>query len=133
MPLTDPSLPLQKALVAKLKAAGGVGNRVFDSVEAGAAFPYISIGDVQVVAELGEETDAADSAITIHAWSRVKGFVEVKQIGASVIAALHDQSLNIDSGAVQSMLLESVRYLRDPDGLTSHGVLTFNILTDANS
>lgn len=137
MPLTDPSIDLQRALVAKFKATEPltalIDDRVFDSVLPGAVYPYVTLGEAQIFPELGEETDAADTSITIHAWSQKPGYGEVKQIGAAIIAALHDAELEIDTGVVQSLLLESARYLRDPDGKTSHGVFTFDILTDANS
>lgn len=128
---------LQDSIVKRLKVDAAllaiVSGRVFDSVAANAKFPYINIGEVQVFPELGEGTDAAESSVTMHVWSREPGFLEARRIGAAIIASLHDEELAIADGSVQSMLLESARYLRDPDGLTSHGVLTFNILTDANT
>jgi LDH2 family malate/lactate/ureidoglycolate dehydrogenase len=56
------------------------------------------------------------------------GSVEAKQLSAAVGAVLHDAALP----AVQSILLQESRIIPDPDGLTSHGILTFQILTDAN-
>lgn len=140
--LTDPSLALQGAIVAALKAdaavAAIVGIRVFDQVvrnpdgSPNVQFPYISFGDGQVLPELAECTDAADSFVTLHIWSRAVGFPECKRLGAAATAALHDASLTLAGGTLQSLLLDSSRYLRDPDGLTSHGILTFAALTDAN-
>lgn len=134
--LTDPSGDIQAAIRALLLADPDVkslvDDRIFDRIENVPEFPYITIGEAQVIPELGEGTDAAESNITIHTWSRFKTFNPVKNLGKIIIRLLHDGELTISDGIVQSMLLESVRYLRDPDGLTSHGVLTFNILTDAS-
>lgn len=142
MTFTDPSLTLQGAIVGALKAAPAVtaiiDDRVFDRVprkpdgSPDVQFPYVAFGDGQVLPELAECTDAADSFITLHIWSRAVGFPECKRLGAAVTAALHDATLTLADGTLQSLLLDSSRYLRDPDGLTSHGILTFAALTDAN-
>lgn len=142
MSLSDPSLDLQGAIVKALKADTGVkaivSDRVFDQVarkpdgSPNVPFPYIALGDGQMLPELAECTDAATNYVTLHLWSREVGFPEVKQLGASVIAALHDSTLTLASGTLQSLMLDSSHYLRDPDGLTSHAVLTFHALTDAH-
>lgn len=142
MSLTDPSFNLQGAVIAALKADAGVsaivGNRVYDLVgrnpdgSPNVPFPYIAFGDGQMLPELAECTDAATNYVTLHLWSRAVGFPEVKRLGAAVIKALHDTTLTLASGSLQSLLLNSSHYLRDPDGLTSHAVLTFEALTDAN-
>lgn len=140
--LTDPGLDLQLAVVTALKAdpalAALVANRIYDSVPRAAdgspqvPFPYVSFGSTQMSPETGEATDAAETVITLDAWSRAVGFPEVKRIAKVVIAALHDSTLTLANGQLQSLLLQSSRILRDPDGLTSHAVVTFSALTDAN-
>lgn len=137
MSFTDPSLGLQGAIVQRLKDDASVTaivtKRVYDSVPANAVPPYVAIGPSFTAPELSECTDAAETSIQVDVWSRSTGFPEVKRAAAAVIAALHDADIPLSSGGtIQSLLLESVRYLRDPDGLTSHAVITFNILTDAN-
>ncbi len=133
--LTDPSGALQAAIVARLKAdaqiSSLVGDRVYDRVPNVPTYPYVSYGDTQILPELGEGTDGVEAFVTIHAWERFKGFDDVKSIAKLVIASLHDVDLTISDNVLLSILLESARHLRDPDGLTSHSVLTFQILTDA--
>lgn len=141
--LTDPGYALQEAIVKALKADAGVaalvGAGVYDRVPRATdgtpqvAFPYISLGDTQMLPELAEATDAAETVVTLHGWSRAVGFPEVRQLAKAVIAALHDASLTLTGGVLQSLLLQSTQVLRDPDGLTSHAVLTFSALTDANA
>lgn len=134
--LTDPSADIQtaigKLLLGSAEVASLVGERVFDRIPNVPEFPYITIGSAQVIPELAECTDATESHITVHTWERFKTFSAVKRLGKIVIKLLHDADLPISDGVVQSMLLETAQYLRDPDGLTSHGVLTFQVLTDAN-
>lgn len=137
--MTDLGYALQVALIAVMRGdatlATFVGARVYDAVPGEGKreeFPYISLGPDFAAMQLAECVNAADHTIQIDIWSRTVGFPEAKKIGSAVIAALHDQSLTIDGGAVQSVLLESANYVRDADGKTSRGILIFNILVDAN-
>ncbi|UFS77221.1 DUF3168 domain-containing protein [Tardiphaga sp. 37S4] len=137
--IDDPSLPLQAAIVAVLKASGSsAGARVYDAVppeqkrltDTGAAWPYISLGNVQVINEKIECVQGAEVYVTIDAWSRAVGKVELKTLGKKIITALDDVDLSGSGLSVNSCLLEDVNYIPDPDGLTSHGIFTFHILTN---
>jgi len=133
--LTDPSTALQAAIKARLNADAQitslVADRIFDRVPNVPQYPFITFGDTQILPETGEGTDGVEAFVTIHTWERFKGFDNVKSIGKLIIALLHDADLSVSENVLLSILLQSAHYLRDPDGLTSHGVLTFQILTDA--
>lgn len=137
MSITDPSYDIQQSIVAALKGSTDlsaiVGVQVFDRIDPAKKPPYVNVSGASFVPELGESTDAGQSYIEVHGWSEKPGFSEVYKIGAAVISALHDAELVVGGRPVQSILLETARYLRDPDGVTSHGVFSFNILTDTNS
>lgn len=140
--LTDPRFDLQRTIVQTLKSdaavAAIVSDRIYDRVPRGkdgaitADYPFIGLGETQMLPHDSECTDAADTSITLHGWSQSVGFPETLRLSAAIAAALHDVQLPLASGTLQSLLLESSRILRDPDGLTSHAVLTFSALTDAN-
>ena len=106
---------------------------MFDRIPNGPAFPYVSFGEIQVIPETGEGTDAAQAFVTLHAWDRFKSSSATKNLSRLIILSLHDAELTLPEGQVQSLLLGSARTLPDPDGLTMHAVLSFNILTDAHS
>ncbi len=133
--LTDPSGALQAAIVAQLNAdaqiVGLIDDRIYDRVPNLPTYPYVAFGDTQVLPELGEGTDSVEAFVTIHVWERFKGFDNVKSVAKLIAASLHDAELTIAGNVLLSILLQSSRTLRDPDGLTSHGVLTFQVLTDA--
>ncbi|TFV34556.1 DUF3168 domain-containing protein [Bradyrhizobium frederickii] len=137
MAFTDPAADIRAAIEAKLKAtpavADLVGDRIFDRVPAKPEFPLVTIGNMQVIPESADGVDAAETAVTIHVWDQFKQADKSRKVGGAVVSALHDEELRTDSGSAQSVLLESASYLRDPDGVTNHAVLTFGILTDANS
>jgi uncharacterized protein DUF3168 len=135
MPFTDPSADLQTVITDRLKAdsaiAALIGDRVFDRIPNVPTFPYVSFGNSQVIPVSADAIDAAETFVTLHTWDRFKGFDKSKSLGPLVIAALHEADLDTPGSVTLSVLLQSVNYLRDPDGLTTHGVMTFSILTDA--
>jgi hypothetical protein len=131
MPISDPSLPLQKIFVVALKAAVvELDGRVYDEVPAGAKYPYVTIGNTQILSEKTECLEGAEVYQTIDVWTQSAGRVEAKRIGAAVISALDDAALSDGTLTINSCNLEDAQYLDDPDGITKHGVLTFHILTD---
>lgn len=131
MALNDPSEPLQVAVIAALKACGSAAaDRVYDRVPANRTFPYIVFGNVQIISELIENFSGAEVYVTIDVWSQEPGKTETQQIGKAVISALDDVDLSNNDVSVKSCLLDNAQYVPDPDGLTTHGILTFHILTD---
>lgn len=137
MALTDPSADIQTAVAAKLGGlpalAAVIADRIYDRIPNVPTYPLLTFGEMQVLPVDGEGLDGADCSLTLHSWDQYKDFAKSKQIGALVINALHDEHLATASVGTLSVLLTSARYLRDPDGLTTHGVFTFSILTDANA
>ncbi|MGJ4888953.1 DUF3168 domain-containing protein [Bradyrhizobium sp. HKCCYLRH3099] len=135
--LTDPSVALASAIKrclledADVKAL--VADRVYDLIPNGPTFPYVSLGEIQVMPELAEGADAATSYVTLHSWDRFKSGTATRALSRAVVAALHDRDLTIEDGAVLSLLLQTSRVLPDPDGTTRHGVHVFAVLTDANA
>jgi hypothetical protein len=126
----DPSLALQGALVAALKAGAGVGvgTRVYDVVPSPATFPYIRVGDDQTV---GDDVDCAElSEVTtrIHVWSRAVGYPEAKTIAGAVRSLLRSTSLTLTGFTVNECCHEQTQYLEDPDGLSRHAVIEFTFL-----
>jgi hypothetical protein len=127
--VADPSLELQGAIVARLKADGAVqalvGQRIYDPVPPAATFPYLSLGADDVISDDADCITGFEITVQIDAWSRQPGFKEVKQIGDAVRVALHDYDFTLSVNA--SVLFEHrvTRNMRDPDGLTNHAAITF--------
>lgn len=134
--MSDPSLELQGALVAALKATGALpavaGGRVYDQAPTNAVFPYLTLGDCQVLPDKAGCIDGAEVYPQIDVWSRAVGYPETKTITKAVLAALDDQAIVVAGFNVVVFQVQSVQYLRDPDGLTRHAAITFHgILTPA--
>ena len=133
--MSDPSLELQAAIVSKLKADSGVqavvGQRIYDEVPANPTFPYISIGDNQVLPDKAECIDGTEIFWQLDGWSRDHTFPTPKQISKAVVAALDDQDLTVSGYSAIVVELNSVNYLHDPDGITRHVAISFRFLIQA--
>jgi hypothetical protein len=130
--MSDPSLELQTAIVTKLKADAGVvaavGTRVYDNVPPNASFPYISLGDSQVLPDKADCIDGTEIFFTLDGWSRDLRFPECKTISKAIVACLDDQPLTVAGYDAVVFELDSISYLRDPDGITRHVALSFRTL-----
>lgn len=132
----DASLALKKAIIAKLKVGSAIaGGRNYDRPTASPTFPYTSLGPFDVLTEIADEYAGGDTSIQIDGWSRGTGAtvasVEIMQIGAAIHGALHEQSLTLEGDQrLVDLTVESVRYSRDPDGLTEHAIVTVRARTE---
>lgn len=70
-------------------------NAVWDEADAGAAHPYITIGNGSVVDLSGKTESMSEHTFTIHIWSNSVGRMEVKEIMTLVHSALHLAPLNL--------------------------------------
>jgi uncharacterized protein DUF3168 len=133
--MADAAWLLQKALFKVLD--DGLTVPVFDSVPSNPTFPYVTCG-TDVWTDTSSKVEAnQEFACTIHAWSRQRGKWEAKQLLDQVDELLNDQTLIIeDVGSPGAPPYEVVECRRrdgdpgftDPDGLTTHGVVTYRIL-----
>ena len=129
--MANPELEIQGAIVTRLKAdsavAALVNGRVYDSVPSGATFPYVTIGPVDSVDDAADCITGLLVAQQIDCWSRGVGYPEVKKIADAVRAALHGQeaALPLATNGMAYFEHRNSRIVRDPDGLSSHGILSF--------
>jgi hypothetical protein len=126
---------LQTLLFERLRSAPEVqaiiGDRVYDNPIGKDTFPYISFGPSDVVEDDADCITGRVETIQIDCWSRSKGgFKEVKALADSVKKALHHYSGTLTVNALVEMTVESIRYFRDPDGITSHGVITLQAIIE---
>ncbi len=134
--MSDPSLAIQKAIVARLKADDAltafVGPRVLDHAPADTTYPFVQIGYFQTVDESAPCVDGAEVFIEIQAWSRVPGQVEAKRIAGAVRAALHEWSPALDApfAIVGNIEHENTRLQGDGDGITTRAIVNFKALAE---
>jgi len=125
--MSDPSGELQAALLSMLTGSiAAVGDRVFDEPPVNGVFPYLTLGDCQVLPDKYDCVDGVEAYPLIHVWSRDPGFAQTKAITKQVLALLDDQDITVTGFNVVVFQFDSVHYLRDPDGLTRHSAITFH-------
>lgn len=140
--MTSPSLELQGLIAARLKADGNVsalvGARVYDTVpseqvrieKTGAAFPYVSMGPSDELSDDADCINGFEIALQIDVWSRAVGFPEAKRIADVIRTSLRDYDFPLVSNALVLFQHQQTRFLRDPDGLTSHAAMTFEAFAE---
>jgi hypothetical protein len=129
-------IALQKALRARLVATPAVialvpAGSVLDRNERPAPDPSIVIG---------EATSQDDGAMTrnrtrifadIHIWKREVSTAGTKEIAGSISAALKGGRLVLETGFhCVDAYISRTRFLRDPDGETSHGIMTVEAIVE---
>jgi hypothetical protein len=138
--VADRTLEIQAAIYAALVADAGVGALVGDKIY-DAAYdpatatgtpvpPYITIGAVSAIPMDGTLLRGMEHLFDVHVWSEKPGAVECRQIMAAVYGALHWADLTLSAGTAVFCRMTSRRDFADPDGVTTHGVVTFEIITD---
>lgn len=127
--MSDPSLALQGWVYDRLAdGSPPIAAQVYDNVPPEPVFPYITIGDSQVLGDDTEDCgDGSEVFIRVHCWSRAVGYPEVKALAAAVRTALKVIPVLADFTVAVAEYLQT-QFLRDPDGKTRHAVVEFRYL-----
>lgn len=139
--ISSPQAELQKLIYETLIADAQVmaqANDVFDPVpplpfnafDAGTKNGYISFGPTQVVNDDAECITAGEHNFQIDCWSRDVGFPHCKRMVDAVARALNNKELDLTDNAFVGMTIENRQVFRDPDGLTSHGVVSVRVFIE---
>lgn len=108
-----------------------VSDRVYDRVPRSAAYPYVEFGDTQVLDVDEECHQSFEIYQTVHVWSEAVGNVEamriVNALREAVRAAQYAGTFTAAGYQFPNVRHESTRYLDDPDGLTTHAIVTFQL------
>jgi hypothetical protein len=135
--MASPSLELQIAIVSRLRATAAVTNlisdRVFDHVPEDADFPYVTVGEGDETSDDVDCIEGFDISLYIDVWSREVGFPEAKMISDALRYALKSPALTLVTNALVYFRHRQTRFIRDPDGLTSHAVLTYEAFAEQPS
>lgn len=133
----DSSFALLAAVNARLKAdaqlAGIVEARVYDMPPQTVVYPYVQQGDIQSLPwEDGGCIDGSELYPQIHTWARGQtASATVHKMNAAIRDCLHNQRFPMVGHTLQSLQHVTTRVLRDPDGITRHGVIDFRAFTTA--
>lgn len=119
---------IQTAIFEALTASPAIADgRVYDDVPEGAQFPYLAIGNEQVTDDGNACGDGWQVYADVHVWSRSVGFPEAKALTAAAVPRLTAIAA-IAGKTLIAVSLDGTRIFRDPDGETSHGVITIRFV-----
>lgn len=134
--MASPSTELQTLLYATLKADIGVMalvDGVYDSVPTsafGAKSAYISFGPHDVIDDGSDCIESGEHTFQLDCWSRAVGQTACKNIVDAVKVALHERDLVLTNNALVEIRVTMRRVFKDPDGLTSHGVVMVSAIVE---
>ena len=102
---------------------------VYDEVVEGNSYPFITLGEETAIDYSTNNLVGAETTINVHIWSRYKGSKETKEIMDKIHDLLHDVSLTVTGVNLINLRFEYSDIMRDPDGITRHGVMRFRAIT----
>ncbi len=128
-------LELQAAILARLRGASAVtalvpAASILDRNERPAPRPSIVLGESQLVDE-GTSLKRLHHRIyhDLHIWVTEPSTQTCKAISWAIRQAIHSGRLQLGGGFhCADARVSQARHLRDPDGVSSHGVVTINAL-----
>ncbi len=106
------------------------GPKVYDEPPAGAALPYVTLGEARIAdfstgSERGEE-----HRLTLHAWSRQGGHREAHMIAGALLQALDDAPLEPAGHHLVNLRFAVADIRREADGRTYHALVRFRAVTE---
>jgi len=101
---------------------------VYDEVVESASYPFISLGEETVIDYSTKDTNGGEYTINIDIWSQYKGAKQTKEIMDKVHDLLHDIDLTVVGFNLINLRFEFSDIMRDPDGVTRHGVMRFRAI-----
>lgn len=130
-----PDLEVQKAIRARLTTWAALmalvpADNVLDTNERPAPVPSIILGDSQAVDE-GTSLRRAHTRVyhSLHVWAREPSLEGVKTIAGEIRRAIHIARLTLAQPLhCADVRVSSMRFMRDPDGEHSHGVVVVEAL-----
>jgi hypothetical protein len=102
-----------------------IGQRIFDRVPRNGDFPYLTLGLAQGIDQTIQCLVNWDAIAEVHVWSRAVGFPEGKAIAVACDDALANRYPVLAGMFTGWFEATGQRWLNDPDGLTTHGVLEY--------
>lgn len=133
----SPEIALQTALRARLTATTGIislvpAPNILDRNERPNPRPSIIIGEAQTADE-GDTLARTRLRVymDLHLWIEEPSTAGVKALAGAIRTALRTRLVAGSTGIhIPDCRVSSTRFLRDPDGKTSHGVVTINCVVE---
>ena len=123
---------LQTAVFSKLSTDSNLTSvlkaKVFDDIPENTDYPYVQLGEDAAIDYSTKDQTGSEVSVNVDVWSRYRGSLEAKNIMDRVHTLLHDSSLSVTGSNFINMRFEFSDIIRDPDGITRHGVMRFRAI-----
>ena len=126
---------MHAALIANAPLAAFVSDRIYDRPPPDVAFPFVTLGDMEVSAADSGEGVGADAGaahrLTLSVWSRENGRREAKEIMSAIYEVLHNAALSLPGHTLVSLQFErgSIGFAGEAEAV--RGQLRFRAYTEA--
>ena len=122
-------IDLQQAIFDKLTAEPSITNDIYDFVPSGVDGTYIVIGDIPIDDWSDKLVNGFEANPVIHVFGDVNcGRKEILDTQKIIFNTLHRQPLTIADHQWVDTNQSFSEVLREPDGVSYHGVQRMNIL-----
>ncbi|HVK21370.1 MAG TPA: DUF3168 domain-containing protein [Actinokineospora sp.] len=128
--MTTAALPLQAAIHDRLTGDPdlmALVADVVDEVPEKQHYPYVQLGDVTEIPDDTHDRPGVEATITLHIWSRYRGWKQALVILGHLDRILHRRPLDVDGFAVRSVVREWHKTTRDPDPTIRHIPVRFRV------
>lgn len=127
--MSEPSLDLQKAMRARLVATAAVtmlvpAAHILDTNSRPEVFPCIHLGEGQTVPGDGYARKRHVVFADLHVWQAEPGLAQCKAIAGAIRQAFVEPLWTLDHHHVADLFIASARFMRDPNGEHSHGIIS---------
>ena len=120
------------ALTALLSTYAG-GSGVFYHVPQNFnSYPYVVVYDIDLSSDNNDATLAFNGVVNIHSWSDDRDISTVGNVMQAVYNALHRIDFSMNGYSLIDIMQQNEIVLRDPDGITLHGVQRLRIILQPN-
>lgn len=129
---------VQQALFDRLTAqVGGSYTGIYSDVpqdaqsENSAAFPFVTIGPFTPSPWSTDDNQGITVLTDVGVWTRDQSSLDRRVLTDGIYSALDRHQLAITGANTVDCLFENMVEVEDPDGITTHSVLTFRITYDS--
>ena len=95
-------------------------------------YPYVVLFDSGMDSEDNDSYLGFEGVFNIHSWSDQRDMAVIGNIQKAIYDVLHHADLTMTGYTVPEIHQEFSTILRDPDGITLHGVQRYKILIKSN-
>lgn len=108
---------------------GIVGNnKIFDNVPQDTAYPYVVIGNINVINTGTKTLDGNEYNLDIDVWSEYRGKKEISDAMERIYELLHDTTYSVSGANFVNSQVRSTITLVENDGITRHAVLSLSVI-----